>query len=105
MTVCCGQLSQSRALSGEVLTSLMRIEGVEGEGEHVGSKGGSEVGSEVGSEESEGGQEDGGSAVMKSLYRYGLQERVLYDFCPASGRLVVAIRGEICVLDFFGAGS
>jgi hypothetical protein len=28
-----------------------------------------------------------------------LQERVLYDFYPASGRLVVATRGEMHVLD------
>ena len=48
---------------------------------------------------------EGCSAVTKSLYTYGLQDRVLYHFCPAFGRLVVATRGEIRVLDFFGAGS
>ena len=60
----------------------------------------SEEGSEVGSEESEGGQGEGCSAVTKSLYTYGFQDRVLYDFCPASGRLVVATPGEIRVMDF-----
>ena len=106
MTVCHGQLSQSWALSGEVLTCLMRMEGEEEggeEGEDVWSDDGSEEGSEVGSEVGdggEGGQGEGCSAVTKSLYTYGLQDRVLYDFCPASGRLVVATRGEIRVLDF-----
>lgn len=101
MTLCHGQLSQSWALSGEVLTSLMRMEGEEeGVGEDAWSEEGSEEGSEVGSDGGEGGQGEGCSAVTKSLYTYGLQERVLYDFCPASGRLVVATRGEIRVLDF-----
>ncbi|KIK05835.1 hypothetical protein K443DRAFT_327483 [Laccaria amethystina LaAM-08-1] len=114
MTLCDGQLSQSWALSGEVLTSLMRMEGEEEEEEEeeegeeeedVGSEDGSEDGSETGSDSggqmwSGGGQGEGCSAVTKSLYTYRLQDRVLYDFCPASGRLVVATRGEIRVLDF-----
>ena len=86
----------------------MRMEGEEEEeeegGEDVwsdeGSEEGSEVGSEGGVEGIEGGQGEGCSAVTKSLYTYALQDRVLYDFCPASGRLVVATRGEIRVLDF-----
>jgi len=43
--------------------------------------------------------------VTKSLYTYGLQDRVLCDFCSASGRSVVATRREIRVLDFFSASS
>ena len=81
----------------------MRMEGEEEEEEEdddVWSDDGSEEGSVVGSEGNEGGQGEGCSAVTKSLYTYGLQDRVLYDFCPASGRLVVATRGEIRVMDF-----
>jgi hypothetical protein len=100
ITFCCGQLSQLWALSGDVLDSLMRMEGEkEGEGEDEGNEEGSEEQSEVGSEGSEGGHGEGCLVVMQSLYTYGLQDRVLYDFFPASGRLVATHR-EICVLDF-----
>ena len=61
MTVCHGQMSQSWALSGEVLTSLMRMEGEEKEeeGEDVWSEEGTEEESEVGSQGNEGGQGEG----------------------------------------------
>ena len=57
MMLCHGQLSQLWALSGEVLTVLMRMEGEEGEGEgeDMRSDEAGEEGSEVGSERSEGG--------------------------------------------------